>query len=136
MLSDLFEGRIAMYAGILPVLLPHIQSGKVRAVAVIDSRRTPLLPDVPTVAQALNRPDYVATPNWYGFLAPARTPPAIVARLGELIRAALHAPQVTQVVERFGGQRYTPSNAVFVQELQAEVTRVAAVAQRMAAAGK
>ena len=133
LLTDLIEGRIAIYAGVAPVVMPHVQSGRLRVLAVVDSRRSPSLPDVPALAEALQMPGYVATPNWYGFLAPAGTPSEAVKRLGELIKAAMGTPEMTQLLERFGAQRYTPSNEEFAQQIKTEVQRTALVAKSLRA---
>ena len=134
LLTDLIEGRIAIYAGVAPVVMPHVKSGRLRVLAVVDSRRSPSLPDVPALAEALQMPGYVATPNWYGFLAPAGTPPEVVRRLNELVKGALGTPDMAQLLERFGAQRYTPSNEEFSQQIKSEVERTASVAKSLGGA--
>ena len=95
-LVDLLAGRTEMSSAGTPALVPHIRSGKLRAVAVGMPERIPALPDVPTVAE-LGYPGF-ETSQWYGLLAPAGTPPAIIERLQQESRRALASPAV---VERF-----------------------------------
>jgi len=76
-----------MFANMLPGL-PHIQSGALRAIAVTSERRTPVLPDVPSIAES-GVPGYDIS-QWYGFVAPADTPGAIIARLSR---------EITQILE-------------------------------------
>lgn len=134
LVTDLIQGRVSIYAGAAPVLLPHIQAGRLRALAVTDSRRTSVLPDVPTLPEAMEMPAYIATPNWYGFLVPAGTPPDVVNKLAELVRKAANSPELTQILERFGAQRYMPSNEEFTQQLKSEVERTAALVKSLGTA--
>jgi putative tricarboxylic transport membrane protein len=91
---DLNEGRIEIQFGSLAASLPFVREGKLRALAVTSTRRWPALPDVPTLAEA-GLPGYEAT-LWAAAMMPAKSPPAIVARLNREIRAALTAPEVQE----------------------------------------
>ncbi|HWI14589.1 MAG TPA: tripartite tricarboxylate transporter substrate binding protein [Burkholderiales bacterium] len=78
-LADTLGGQIPIMFGNLPVAVPHVNTGKLRALANTFSRRSPLAPSVPTIAES-GFPDFsIAT--WYGMLAPAGTPPELVARI-------------------------------------------------------
>ena len=92
-LTDLLAGRTHATSAGLPALLPHIKSGKLRAIAVGTSQRIPALPDVPTVAE-MGFKDF-ETSQWYGILAPAGTPRDIVKRLQEESLKALRSSSVT-----------------------------------------
>jgi tripartite-type tricarboxylate transporter receptor subunit TctC len=84
-LTDLMGGQVQLMFDNLPSALPHIKAGKLRALAVTSAARAPALPDVPTVAES-GLPGFEAT-SWFGILAPAGTPPEVVAKLnGELAR--------------------------------------------------
>lgn len=83
-----------------PSAMPHIKSGKLRALAVSTTRRSPNLPDVPTVAEA-GLPGYEYS-NWYGFVVPARTPPEIIQFLNREITRALTAPDVRETLSSAG----------------------------------
>jgi tripartite-type tricarboxylate transporter receptor subunit TctC len=77
--SELLAGQIDLMFGNLPSFLPNIQGGKLRALAVASARRSPALPDVPTMAEA-GVPDFVVD-SWAGVLAPAGTPKAVIDKL-------------------------------------------------------
>ncbi|WP_088283627.1 tripartite tricarboxylate transporter substrate binding protein [Ideonella sp. A 288] len=93
-LTDLLAGRTQASSAGLPALLPHIRSGKLRAIAVGTPQRLPALPDVPTVAE-MGFKDF-ETSQWYGILAPAGTPRDIVKRLQEESYKALKSNSVTE----------------------------------------
>ena len=92
-LTDLLAGRTHATSAGLPALLPHIKSGKLRAIAVGTAQRIAALPDVPTVAE-MGYKDF-ETSQWYGILAPAGTPRDIVKRLQEESLKALKSNAVT-----------------------------------------
>ncbi|MDP2005278.1 MAG: tripartite tricarboxylate transporter substrate binding protein [Rubrivivax sp.] len=95
-LTDLLAGRTQASSAGLPALLPHIKSGRLRAIAVGTAKRLPQLPDVPTVAE-MGFKDF-ETSQWYGILAPAGTPRDVVKRLQE---ESLKAMKSNSVTERF-----------------------------------
>ena len=99
-LSDLLTGRIEIMINDLPAYLPHIRSGALRALAINGPQRSDLLPDVPTTAE-LGYPSIVSE-NWFGLLAPAQTPPAIVAKVNRAFVAALADPDVKAALGRNG----------------------------------
>src|SRR5258706_12672087 len=78
----------------LPVAVPHVQSGKLRAIAVTGAARSPLLPEVPTVSEA-GLPGFEVT-SWYGVFGPAGLPADIVAKLNSEIGSAVTAPRVRE----------------------------------------
>ncbi len=96
-LADLLGGHVPLLVADLPAPLPHVKSGRLRALAVTGDRRSPLLPDVPT-GQEQGFAGLQAT-NWLGVMAPARTAAAIVERLHAALVAAVEAPEVR---ERYG----------------------------------
>jgi len=104
--ADLIGGQVQIAFLGIPTVLPHIRSGKLRVLAVTGKRRSPELPGVPTVAEA-GVPGYELSP-WYGLLAPAGTPAAVVARLAaeatKIVRdPATRAQLVAQGAEPAGG---------------------------------
>jgi tripartite-type tricarboxylate transporter receptor subunit TctC len=103
MLTDLLGGQTeATFTGV-PPLLPHIKQGKLRALAIGSAKRTDALPDVPTVAES----GYAGfeTSQWYGLLAPAKTPKAVVDKLSAEVAKALRQPDV---VQRLAADSATP----------------------------
>jgi tripartite-type tricarboxylate transporter receptor subunit TctC len=93
-LNDLVGHQVQIMFLDLPVVLPQIQSGAIRALAVGGRERVAQLPDLPTLNE-LGYPQMEAD-NWYGMVAPARTPPAIIAKLNAAAVAAMKAPEVQE----------------------------------------
>jgi tripartite-type tricarboxylate transporter receptor subunit TctC len=91
-MADLLSGRLSVYYPSVSGALPHIKSGKVRALGVTGSKRSVAAPQIPTIAEA-GLPGYVLEP-WHGILAPARTPKPVIARISTDVVAALKAPEV------------------------------------------
>jgi tripartite-type tricarboxylate transporter receptor subunit TctC len=93
MLTAAVAGEVQMIADPMTTSLPHVQSGKLRAIAIAGKERTPKLPDVPTTVEA-GYPK-LDSPFWLGVVAPAGTPPEIVKKLNAAFRESL-APQETR----------------------------------------
>jgi tripartite-type tricarboxylate transporter receptor subunit TctC len=91
-MADLLSGRVNVYYPSVSGALPHIKSGKVRALGVTGSKRSVAAPEIPTIAEA-GLPGYVLEP-WHGMLAPAGTPKPVIARINKDVVAALKAPEV------------------------------------------
>ena len=86
-------GEVQVLFVSIPPALQQVKAGKLKALAVTTLKRTPAAPDVPTVAEALNIPDYEVD-SWYAVFAPAKTPPAIVARLQSEITKVVQIPEI------------------------------------------
>jgi tripartite-type tricarboxylate transporter receptor subunit TctC len=93
-INDLLGQQVQMAFLDLPVLLPHIAAGTLRPIALGAPRRAPTAPDVPTTAE-VGMPDLLIE-NWYGMVAPAKTPDAIVAALNRIANEAMADPSVKQ----------------------------------------
>ena len=93
--TALVANEISMTIGAINSLLPHVRSGKLRTLAVAASARTPLLPEVPTIAEAGGLPGY-AMDSWFGVLAPAGTPAEVIGRLNTEINRAVRDPVVAR----------------------------------------
>jgi tripartite-type tricarboxylate transporter receptor subunit TctC len=93
-INDLLGHQVQMTFLDLPVILPQIKAGNLRPIALGATSRSPLAPDVPTTAE-VGMPDVLAE-NWYGMVAPAATPPAIVDRLNQITTAAMSDATVVQ----------------------------------------
>ncbi len=99
-LTDLIGGQVPMFTAVISTAVPQVQAGKARALAVTGLKRSDALPDVPTVAEA-GVPGYQAT-NWYGLIAPAKTPKAAITRFHKDMVAALNAADVRQQLKDRG----------------------------------
>jgi tripartite-type tricarboxylate transporter receptor subunit TctC len=99
-LNDAVGGTVPMIIGNLPVLLPHIQSGRLRALAVTDASRDAALPRVPTLAEA--GVQGIAVSSWYGVLVPKNTPPAVVERLAKDVARIMGTPANQASLEQQG----------------------------------
>jgi tripartite-type tricarboxylate transporter receptor subunit TctC len=99
-LTDMISGQVNVMFDNMPPSLPHIQSGKLRALAVTTARRSDALPDVPTVAETV--PGYEAS-SFFGMGAPKGTPPEIIAILNKEINAGLADPRIKARLAELGG---------------------------------
>lgn len=126
--TDLLGGRIdAMFLPV-HVALPHIQAGKLKALATGSAKRLPQLPEVPTLAEAGVAVDNVDM--WYGVLAPKGTPPEVVARLNREIAAVLRQPAVAKSFESQGMVPASSTPAEFGTLIQKDTQRWAEVVRR------
>lgn len=120
-LTDLMGGRISTMFSDLLVALPQIQAGTIRPLAVTSATRNPLLPDVPTIAEAA-LPGFEVL-SWQGLFAPAGTPPVIVDRLYRATKAALESPDVKTFFADQGFLVGASTPAEFESFVQSEVAR-------------
>jgi len=94
-LADTIAGQVPFLFLTAPAGLPSARSGKLRALAVTTLKRTPAAPEIPTVAEELNLPDYEVD-SWLALFAPAKTPEPIIARMHKEVARVLHLPEVKQ----------------------------------------
>lgn len=118
-LTALLGGEVQLFIATLGSSLPHIRSGKVRAIAVASAQRSPTAPDLPTIAES-GVPGYGAS-NWYGVLAPRGTPPGIIGVLNKEITAVVENKDVRERLTA-GGFEITPSPPrQFADHLKSEI---------------
>ncbi|MDZ5457418.1 Bug family tripartite tricarboxylate transporter substrate binding protein [Azohydromonas lata] len=123
--TDLLGGQVdATFTG-APGVLPHVRSGKLRALAVSSPQRMAVLPNVPTVAES-GMPGFDAD-QWYGIVAPAGTPAAVVARLNAEINQALQTPAVVEQLAAEGAIPTPNSPKAFGDLIAREIPRWAEV---------
>ena len=121
-LGDLLGGEVqAMFSSVVAIV-PSIKAGRLRALAVTGRRRAALLPEVPTLDEA-GVPGYEAG-SWYGILAPAGTPQAIVAKLHEAIVHALAQPEVRERLVSEGAEVIGSTPEAFAAHIAAELARM------------
>jgi len=119
--SDLVAGHVNLTFNTLPPLMSFIKSGQVRALAVTGSKRSPLLPDVPTIAES-GVPGYDVT-TWYGIFAPAKLPDAVTKKLNDLFKQVLSNPQVKAKLEGQGYEVATSTPAAFADFVKNDVQK-------------
>jgi tripartite-type tricarboxylate transporter receptor subunit TctC len=101
-ITDVLGGQLPLVAVNALEVLPHVKSGKLKVLAVMSTARSPMLPDVPTIAES-GFPGFEAS-VWYGFVAPAATPKAIVAKLHAEVQKALQTAEVKERMTSVGGE--------------------------------
>ena len=120
-LTDLIGGQVqAMFAD-APVLLSQIEGGKLKPLAAASDQRLPVLPNVPTLIEE-GFPDTQAD-NWYGLLAPSRTPPAVIAKLHGAVTTALNDPAISQKLVQSGAVPAPTSPEDFRKLIASELER-------------
>jgi tripartite-type tricarboxylate transporter receptor subunit TctC len=120
-IKDLLAGVVAMNFDTMPPVLPHIQAGKLRGLAISTPKRLAQLPDVPTFEEEGIKGFDVT--NWYGVMAPGGTPRDIVGRLNADINKAMQVPEVRARLEAVGTQLREQSAADFEAFMKAEAAK-------------
>lgn len=126
--SDLLAGRIQVAMTGAPVLLPHVRAGALVALAVSGRRRLSAAPEIPTVSEAA-LPGFDAS-QWYGLLAPAGTPSAVIDTLNQICRSAMSSAAMAERLEQEGAEPLVSTPAAFGDHIVAELARWGEVARR------
>ena len=124
-LTDMVGGRLEMMFNSVTLLAPNVKAGKLRALAVAGAKPSALLPDVPTFIDSGFKGFRVE--SWYGIVAPARTPPAVIAKLQKEISAAANAGSMRDRLVSMGTDPLDESTAQFAASLKDETERYAQV---------
>ena len=119
--ADLLGGNVGMMFDNVPNVLEHIQSGRVRALAVTGSKRDPALPQVPTMQEAgvAGYEMYV----WFGFVAPAAVPAPVAARLSDMVRRAVALPATAERIRQLGAEPWVQDPERMAALLRAELEK-------------
>jgi tripartite-type tricarboxylate transporter receptor subunit TctC len=120
-LTDLLGGQVTALFADAPVLMSQLQGGKLKALGAASDQRNPMLPDVPTLEEQ-GFADTQAD-NWYGLLAPAKTPPAVIARLNKAVHDMLADPAVRDKLIKSGAVPSPTTPEEFGKLLQSEIAR-------------
>ena len=115
---DLLAGQVQLAMSAFPTALPHIRSGKLRALGVTSAKRSGLLPDVPTIGES-GLPGYEAA-GWFGVLSPAGTPAAVVSKLNAEINRILQLPEVKASLANDGAEPAGGTPAQMTESARAE----------------
>ena len=124
-LADLLGGQVSLMFDNMPSVLPQIKADKLRALAVTSAKRSPALPELPTIAEA-GLAGYEAS-SWFGVLAPAGTPKDIVGKLSQTIAAALHGSEMKERLSSQGAEPIGSTPEQFAAHIQAEIAKWARV---------
>jgi tripartite-type tricarboxylate transporter receptor subunit TctC len=124
-LTDTIAGRVQILCDTLPLALPHIREGRVRAVGVTTAQRHPALPEVPTVAES-GVPGYEAV-GWYGMAAPTGTPEPLVTRMNREVNALLEKPSLKERMSVQGSDPLPMTPAAFQARIAEDRARWARV---------
>jgi tripartite-type tricarboxylate transporter receptor subunit TctC len=122
--NDLLAGHVQLMFNAMPSTLPFVKTGQLRALGVTGTRRSSMAPELPTIAETL--PGFEIT-TWYGVLAPAGTPPAIIARLNAEMTKASQLPDVKKKLAEMGLDVQMSSPEAFGSLIKAEMSKWAEV---------
>ena len=121
LITDMMGGRIAMYFSTIAVVKPYVESGKMRAFGVTSAKPSAAFPGVPAIADA-GLPGY-AVENWYGLLAPAGTPAAVIDTLQQTVKQILLLPDVQRDLTKEGGEVGGETASEFAQFLAIDIPK-------------
>lgn len=130
-LNDLVGGHIKVGVIGLPPVMPHLSSGALRALAVVEEKRSDLLPQIPTVAEQ-GYPGFAVT-YWMGLLAPAKTPKEVIDRLAKELEVILAEPELAAAFRKQGATVLRGSPEAFKKLIDTELPRWAQVAKTIGA---
>ena len=123
-IPDLLGGSVDFYMSSVPSVQAQATAGRVRILAVTSKRRSPVFPNVPTVAETY--PGFEAV-TWFGILAPAGTPAPIIEKLNTEINKALHDPEVRKGIEKEGGEVIGGTPREFADRMKADLAAWATI---------
>ena len=116
--TDTLGGQVQLLFVTLPAAMQYVKAGKLKALAIASDKRSAVAPDIPTIAETV--PDCVVN-SWYGALAPAKTPPAIVAKLQAAFAKVLALPDVKEKLFAQGAEAQSSTSAEFGQRIHDEL---------------
>ena len=123
--TDLVGGQVDFTMDSLVQSLPHIQSGRLKVLAVLGAKRSPVLPNVPTVAES-GVPGYEFT-NWFGFVAPAQTPKELIAKLHHDIKGVLDQTDLRTQLEKMGAEVIANTPQEFSKQIESDTRKWAKI---------
>jgi tripartite-type tricarboxylate transporter receptor subunit TctC len=120
--ADLIAGNVDIMFDNIPSSINFIKAGRLKALAVTGAKRSPALPDLPTVAEAANLPGYEAT-SWFGILVPANTPPDLVKLINTEVVRAINSPAVRERYAAMGAEPVGNSPEQFANFIKSEIAK-------------
>ncbi|MGQ0524599.1 MAG: Bug family tripartite tricarboxylate transporter substrate binding protein [Betaproteobacteria bacterium] len=125
-LTDLMAGNIQVFFDSVPPALPHVQAGKLRGIAVAASKRSPAVPDLPTIGESLKG---FEADNWFGVMAPAGTPADIIARINTEVVRILTNRDIQKMMLARGAVLHPSTPAEFAAVLKSDIAKWGKVAR-------
>jgi len=122
-MADLLGGQVPMVFDPIPTSLPHVRGGRIKAIAITSAQRTPLMPEVPTIAES-GLPGFEAV-AWFGLYAPAATPADVVSKLNADVNRVLRLPEVKEKFAALGADSAPMTPDQFAVHLRAEIAKFA-----------
>ena len=129
-MKDLLGGQIAMVCAQVPAAAPLVQAGKLRALGVASARRTPVMPNVPTVSEAANLTDFEAV-SWYALVGPAGLPREIVARIQSEVARVVQLPEIRDRMLGMGAEPVGSTPEQLVAAIKQDYERYGAIIKRL-----
>ncbi len=126
--TDLLGGQVSMSFDTITPVLPHVKAGKLRALAVTTAKRSSVLPEVPTLAEAGLKGFDIGT--WFGVLAPAATPKEIVARLSDEMIKAIHSSEFKKRMDEIGAEPIGDTPDQMARRIKDETEKFAGLVKR------
>ena len=120
--ADLIAGNVDIMFDNIPSAINFIKAGRLKALAVTSAKRSPALPDLPTVAEAANLPSYEAT-SWFGILVPANTPPDLVKLINTEVVRAINSPAVRERYAAMGAEPVGNTPEQFANFIKSEIAK-------------
>ena len=133
-ITDLISGQIQAMLLTMPSVMPYVKGGKVRAIATSGARRSPALPDLPTIAEA-GVPGYEYTP-WYGVFGPGTLPKPLIARLNSAVNTSLADAGVREKLAQQGLEVHLTTSDQFTEIVRADVTRWGKIIRELGVRGE
>ena len=130
-MTDLIGGTLNVFPVVVPLVAQHLQSGRAVGLAVFDTARSALLPNLPAITEEVSVAGYIPTPVWYGFMAPAKTPREAIAALSTLIQNSMETPDAKTRLAAMGAQRIHVSNEQFSADIRNEYEKAGAMARKL-----
>lgn len=125
-LADLIPGNVQLFFDSIPSALPHVKSGRIRAIGVASSKRSPAMPDVPAINESLKG---FEADNWFAILMPAGTPRDIIAKLSAEVRRILQMPDVKERLLAQGGVATGSTPEQLAERIRADIAKWGKVAR-------
>ena len=122
-MADLLGGQVPMVFDPIPTSLPHVRGGRIKVLAITSAQRTPLMPEVPTVAES-GLPGFEVA-AWFGLYAPAATPADIVGKLNADVNRVLQLPEVKEKFAALGADSAPMTTDQFAVHLRTEIAKFA-----------